>query len=505
MSDGTLTAGHSAKPQPLLRLLSDERLVKLAAEGSTPAFTTIYERHHQAVYRYSRSILHSDHDARDVLQSTMLKAMEALSGESREIALRPWLFRIAHNESISQLRNRPTNAPIDGADEIAAVEADPEVRDRLRALIADLDQLSLRQRSALVMRELNGLEFEEIGLALEASPEAAKQAVYEARLALHELEEGREMTCDEVRRKISAEDRRLLRGRRVRGHLRSCESCAAFERSTRARSSQLACIAPPLPAAAALGILNSLFGGGTGGGGIAGLAGGSAAVGLGGSTLAKLGLAGVLAVGIGSAALENGDPSSVAAGASPSGELARPGSNGPAVGPAGGADRTRGSDDDASQAREQGRSEGRRNGAPGDSRGDGRGHGVTQGGTARSDESSPGGGGREANPPPSAGAQTAPGQVHAPSVGGGGGGGGGGASPDATLDREDGPPAGSDDASPPPEPTKPPKPPRGGGPTGVPPGHGGIPPGLGGVPPGLGAPPPGHGGPIPGHQDKDED
>ena len=77
MSDGTLTTGQPVKRQPLLRLLSDERLVKLASEGSTPAFAAIYERHHQAVYRYCRSILRSDHDARDALQSTMLKAMQA--------------------------------------------------------------------------------------------------------------------------------------------------------------------------------------------------------------------------------------------------------------------------------------------------------------------------------------------------------------------------------------------------------------------------------------------
>lgn len=482
MSEGALTAGHPVKRQPLLRLLSDERLIRLASEGSTQAFTAIYERHHQAVYRYSRSILHSDHDARDVLQSTMLKAIEALAGESREIALRPWLFRIAHNESVSLLRRRPTDAPIDGASEIAAVEADPEVRDRLRALIADLDQLSLRQRSALVMRELNGLDFEEIGLALEASPEAAKQAVYEARLALHELEEGREMTCDEVRRKISAEDRRLLRGRRVRGHLRSCESCDAFERSTRARRSELACIAPPLPAAAALGILNSLFGGGTGGGGIAALAGGGGAVGLGGSTLAKLGLAGILAVGIGSAALENGDPSSVAAGASPGGELARPGSTGPAEGPAGGADRARGSDNDTSGAQERGRDGGRGDREPGD----GRGHGGRERGGPRGDDSPHGGagGGGEANAPASANPQGVPGQVDPPSSG--------------STDGGDVLSPAPDDSSPPPKPQKPNKPSRGGGPAGLPPGLGGVPPGLGGLPPGLGAPPPGHGGPIPG-------
>jgi len=494
MSEGALTTGQPVTRQPLLRLLSDERLVKLASEGSTQAFAAIYERHHQAVYRYCRSILRSDHDARDALQSTMLKAMQALGGESREIALRPWLFRIAHNESISVLRGRPADAPIDGASELAAVDVNPEARERLRALIADLDQLSLRQRSALVMRELNGLEFEEIGVALETSPEAAKQAVYEARLALHELEEGREMTCDEVRRKISAEDRRLLRGRRVRGHLRSCESCGAFERSTRARRAQLACIAPPLPAPIALGILQSLIGGGTGGGGIAALAGGGAAAGLGGSTLAKLGVAGVLAVGIGTAALESGEPGT-AASASPGGAAARPDAKKQIHSQD--RDRARDSRDEAAEAPEgQGREDADRRGAGGDGSGDGGergGQGGLHGSIAPGESSSHGEANGGSHTGPSGNAQTVPDEVELPESDGAEESGGGEESQGSTDDGEDGPTGSDDDSA------------HGGGPAGTPPGHGGVPPGHGGVPPGLGAPPPGHDGPAPGGGDEEDE
>jgi RNA polymerase sigma factor (sigma-70 family) len=221
---------HPAAVQSVFALIPDQRLVKLAARGSTPAFATIYRRHRKELYRYCRSLLGNDDDAGDAVQNTMLQALRGLEGERREIALRPWLFRIAHNESVSLMRSRERATPM-APEEVARAGGsdDLEGRERFAALISDIGQLSSHQRSALVMRELSGLEFGEIAAALETSPEAAKQAVYQARVALDELAEGRDMSCDEIRRKVSAKDRRLLRGRRVRAHLRGCSDCREFE------------------------------------------------------------------------------------------------------------------------------------------------------------------------------------------------------------------------------------------------------------------------------------
>jgi RNA polymerase sigma factor (sigma-70 family) len=247
----------------------------MAAAGHQQAFAAIYRRYHQPLYRYCRSILGSDEDARDALQNTMVRAMDALPGEKREIALRPWLFRVAHNEAISLVRRRPEpEAPLDEAS--ATSEFDPATRERLRTLLDDLAALPERQRSALVMRELSGLSYAEVAGALDTSPAAAKQAVYEARVTLHELTEGREMECEAVQRSISARDGRVLRGRKLRAHLRSCQSCRAFRTSLAGRGADLALLAPPLPAAAAAGLLHGLLGGGEGGGGgLAALLGGS--------------------------------------------------------------------------------------------------------------------------------------------------------------------------------------------------------------------------------------
>src|SRR5438270_245866 len=86
--------------------LSAELLARQAARGSQRAFAVLYERYHQPLYRYCRSILRNDPDAQDALQSTFAGALSALQRGQRNAPLRPWLFRIAHNESIAVIRRR---------------------------------------------------------------------------------------------------------------------------------------------------------------------------------------------------------------------------------------------------------------------------------------------------------------------------------------------------------------------------------------------------------------
>ena len=164
-----------------LKLLSDERLANLAAEGNKAAFATIYERHHQALYRYCRTITRNDEDARDALQATMLNAMKAIDTKPTKVSA--WLYRIAHNESISILRAGKRHST-DSLDDVEpSAEAPLESRRELRELLDDIGHLSDRQRQALVMRELGGLSYEEVGAALDCSPAAAKQAAFDARTA----------------------------------------------------------------------------------------------------------------------------------------------------------------------------------------------------------------------------------------------------------------------------------------------------------------------------------
>ena len=222
-----------------LRFRREGALRSRAARGDAIAFAAAYERHHQALYRYCRSILRHEEDAQDALQSTFTRAFAALQEERRDFELRPWLFRIAHNEAISILRRRrATDELADVPDEHAFEDRIAE-REELRLLQMDLADLPDRQRAALVLRELNGLSHAEIGVVLELSPGAVKQAIFEARTALFSCREGREMECHDVRRMLSDGDGRVLRGRGIRAHLRSCPDCARFRRtssSARARS-----------------------------------------------------------------------------------------------------------------------------------------------------------------------------------------------------------------------------------------------------------------------------
>jgi RNA polymerase sigma factor (sigma-70 family) len=281
--------------------LSDSRLTRRAARGSNRAFEAIFERYHQELYRYCAAIVGNSADAQDAVQNTMVKVLRALPGEERRIELRPWLYRIAHNEAIEIVRRRVPAEEIDAESLLAPASAADQVlaRERLRHLVADVAELPERQRGALVMRELGGLGFEEIGAALGTTAATARQTLYEARLGLRRMSEGREMDCAEAMRSISDGDRRLLRGRKLRAHLRSCEGCRAFRAEIEGRSTDLAMVAP-LPAAAVAGILQGVLGGA--GGGAAGAGAGAAASAAGGaagkSLLSAAALKSAAAVGV---------------------------------------------------------------------------------------------------------------------------------------------------------------------------------------------------------------
>ena len=274
---------RAARLKPAGHRLDDESLARRLADRQDSAFGTLYERYHQPLYRYCRSLLHDDGDAQDALQSAFTLALVALREGRRDAPLRPWLFRIAHNEAISLVRRRRV-----GDQELseALLPTVPSAADeaaeraRLALLISDLTHLPDRQRGALLMRELSGLSHADIAVALGTSTAAAKQAIFEARQALSEFAEGRTASCEEIRRRLSERDGRMLRSRRLRSHLRDCSTCDAFAAAIGQRRSDLRAIAPALPVVASVGLLARLVRGAGGGGGdhgLSGLAAGGAA------------------------------------------------------------------------------------------------------------------------------------------------------------------------------------------------------------------------------------
>jgi RNA polymerase sigma factor (sigma-70 family) len=266
---------------PLSRM-GDEALASRAAAGNEAAFTALYERYHGPLLSYCRSILLDTEDARDATQNALENALRALPRREPGRPLRPWLYRIAHNEAINIVRRRQPVAD-GGVDAVELLtvpgpEADAEQRSRLAQLVDDLRMLPERQRGALVMRELSGLSYEEISGALGVSNEAARRAVFDARTALHDAADGRATACVSVRRSLSDGDRRHLRARGVRAHLRSCDDCSSFERAMGARQTDLHLLGPWLSGSAALGLIG-LGAGGAAGGTLVATGGGGAAVG----------------------------------------------------------------------------------------------------------------------------------------------------------------------------------------------------------------------------------
>ena len=267
-----------ALPGALLRLRSDEQLVALFRQGDDGAFRVIHDRYRARLFAYTRQMLGgSRSDAEDALQDVFLRAYNALRMDDRPVALKAWLYRVAHNRCVDHLR-RPTPAPNEVFEMSRTPMPDPlaeaERRDDLRRLVADVRELPEQQRSALLMRELEGLSYAELAEALDVSVPAIKSLLVRARIGLVEAAEARDTACVEIR-----EDLALSIGKGVRAsalarrHMRECDGCRDYRARMRGVSRGMAALTP----SSHLGLLAKLLGLGGASGGAA--AGGSAAAG----------------------------------------------------------------------------------------------------------------------------------------------------------------------------------------------------------------------------------
>jgi RNA polymerase sigma factor (sigma-70 family) len=296
-----LTLGAS-----LLRLRSDEQLVALFRAGNDDAFRTIHDRYRQRLFAYTRQMLPGRQDAEDALQDVFVRAYSGLRANDREIALRAWLYRVAHNRCVDELR-RPLLPPAEVFELINVPHQDPvaqaDQRESLRRLIADVRRLPRQQRSALLMRELSGMSYAELADALETTVPAVKSLLVRARIALAQACEARDTSCAEIREElVLAQDRRVRPNAMARRHLRDCPGCRDFRHELRGVSHQLAALAPAIgPRGVAAQLLGFGFGSGASGGAAmggtaaAGSMGSVSAVGTGGA----LASAGALATGAG--------------------------------------------------------------------------------------------------------------------------------------------------------------------------------------------------------------
>jgi RNA polymerase sigma factor (sigma-70 family) len=272
-----------------------------ALKKPAAAFESLYRRHVHEVYRYTLAVLGNPADAEDVTQTTFLNAYRAIQAGERPRKPAHWLRAIAHNvcrQRFRQAARQPREVlALDQSTRPAVPEeADgPSAGDIKRAL----QSLPFNQRSALVMRELEGRRQAEIATALGLSESAVEALLFRARRAMREQLES-SITCGEAERAISRQlDRSLPRADRgpLRAHIRECPECASFARQARAQRGALKALgAAPLPAS-----LIS-WGGGPSGAGVGAAAGGGAA-GAAGLKLAAGVAAVVVAVGAGDAGI----------------------------------------------------------------------------------------------------------------------------------------------------------------------------------------------------------
>jgi RNA polymerase sigma factor (sigma-70 family) len=274
--------GLLARKSPLLKLQGDEKLIAMARSGNPGAFETIVDRYQGRLLGFCRQMLGSTEDAEDVLQEVFVNAYRAMLADEREINLRPWLYRIARNRCLNHLRKPSADAQesMDMVPEVEAASTAEKVhnREEFRQIIADVNKLPETQRSALLLREMDALSYEEIADAMETTVPSVKSLLVRARISLAEASQARLLTCGEVRVELSeaAEGLRKVSAP-VRRHVRECEECADFRSQVRSNEKLLAAIFP-VPALIAFkgAILSKL---GLGGGSAAGsaAAGGAAA------------------------------------------------------------------------------------------------------------------------------------------------------------------------------------------------------------------------------------
>jgi RNA polymerase sigma factor (sigma-70 family) len=275
---------------PLLRLQSDERLIALTRRGHHGAFEALVQRYQPRLLAFCRHMLGSQEDAEDVLQEVFTAAFNAMRADDRPINARPWLYRIARNRSLNHLR-RPQPA---GQDSMDVFERDGGTttadtvhrREEFRQIVSDVQDLPETQRTALLLREIDALSYDQIAEAMDTTVPSVKSLLVRARVSLAEAAEARLLTCDEVRVELGQVAEGLARtSAPVRRHLRACERCGTFRGELRKTTRALAAVYPlgPLVLMKKLWIAKV----GAGGAGAAGAAAG------GGAAAGTTGMAGV--------------------------------------------------------------------------------------------------------------------------------------------------------------------------------------------------------------------
>ena len=150
-----------------------------------PPFNQLVEAHSREIFHYLFRMLGGAQAAEDALQDAFVRALRAYDRLDEAANTRAWLYRIAGNVALTQLKSDHrfhNHAQLGEAlvDRSPSVVEQVETREQSRELLETIQRLPHQQREALILRKYQELSYAEIGLALECSPEAARANVYQA-------------------------------------------------------------------------------------------------------------------------------------------------------------------------------------------------------------------------------------------------------------------------------------------------------------------------------------
>lgn len=170
---------------------TDEELVSSCQSGSLAAFNALYERYHDAIFRFCYRMVGNADDADDIAQDVFVRAHRGLPRFRGDCRFTTWLYRIATNLCIERRRSaRPAPLPLDapGVQEMLCVPmpgSDPvavaERRFTEEAIAATIRELPAHHRAVVVLRDVEGLSYDEMAHALGCSVAAVKVRLHRAR------------------------------------------------------------------------------------------------------------------------------------------------------------------------------------------------------------------------------------------------------------------------------------------------------------------------------------
>jgi RNA polymerase sigma-70 factor, ECF subfamily len=190
-----MTAAIALRPQLSLpmradqaKVTSEREYVIAAQKGSEAAFAELVRLHQRRAYAVARAIVLTHEDAEDAVQDGFLHAYRALDRFRSDQPFGAWLNRIVANAALDLVRRRKVRDADELPETVALPFRDPGESDELRRRLADaLTHLTDRQRSVIVLHDVEGYTHVEIGSMLGIPEGTARSDLHHARAALRRL------------------------------------------------------------------------------------------------------------------------------------------------------------------------------------------------------------------------------------------------------------------------------------------------------------------------------